>query len=89
MISDWGRLYFTFGSGKATPKLYGGIDLHELAAKRMPLRSLQRKLGRVNSAQTEGRRGSKGQEFGGPEGSRHARVEVSVTRIAQDLRLES
>lgn len=88
VISDGRRLYFTLGDGQGTPKVYGGIDLKDLGVKTMATRQLQRKLVLVTPP---GRRSrdSAAADFGGPERSRHARVEVSVTRIAQDLPLGS
>lgn len=86
VISDGRRLYFTLGTGKGPAKVYGGIDLQDLEAPRKAFGRLQWKLALVESG---GRaRGSRPGDFGSPEGSRHARVEVSVTRIAQDLPLD-
>lgn len=86
VISDGRRLYFTLRTGKGPAKVYGGIDLQDLGAPRMPLGRLQRKLALVEPPDGSGRSSRPG-DFGSPEGSRHARVEVSVTRIAQDLPL--
>lgn len=80
IIGDGSKLYFSLGSGKATPKLYGGVDLREFSnLKRGGLR-LQGQLSRLKTAS----HGSSSL-FGQPEGSRHSRVEVSITRIARDL----
>lgn len=86
VIGDGRRLYFTLGDGSNPPKVYGGIDLQDLVGEAMAIRRLGRKLVLVEP-RGERSREPLGGGFGGPEGSRHARVEVSVTRIAQDLPL--
>lgn len=77
LIRD-GRLHMTLGMGKGAPKVYGGIDLRKLASGKTSTGELQRALRHV----------AHGDERGGPEGNTHARVEISITRIAQELRLE-
>lgn len=84
VIGDGRRLYFTVGAGGSPPKVYGDLDLRELDASRKSSRALERELAHPKPSASSGT----SQEFGGPEGSRHARVEVSITRIARDLRLE-
>jgi hypothetical protein len=86
MIGDGRRLYFTLGAGVGPPKVYGGIDLEDLKEPKRAARS-RPKLRLVKPATSPGG-GSGAVDFGGPEGSRHTRVEISVTRIAQDLPLE-
>jgi DNA-binding transcriptional MerR regulator len=87
VIGDARRLYFTLGAGGGPPKVYGGIDLEDLKGPSGAARS-RRKMRLVKPATTP--RGSSGtDDFGGPEGSRHTRVEISVTRIAQDLPLDA
>jgi len=74
IISDGERLYFLLGGTTAKPKLFGGIDFQRLAAgdhKRLAPQELR----------------PRGDGFGGPEGSRYARLEVDVTRLAKDLPL--
>jgi len=85
VIGNGRRLYFTLGASGSPPKVYGDLDLRELDASRMSSRALERALARPKPSARSGT----SQQFGGPEGSRHARVEVSITRIARDLRLES
>ncbi len=82
VIGDGPRLYFTLAIGGSSPKVYGGIDLRELMSSKKGPRALERVLARGKAVN-----GESGDEFGGPEGSKHARVEVSVTGIARDLRL--
>ena len=81
VVSDGHQLFFTLGVGKAAPKVFGGIDLSE-SVDTSP-RSLARKLGVVEAKSV------RGGGFGLPEGSRHVRLEVSITRLAQDLPIGS
>lgn len=74
IIKD-GRLYLTLGTAKDTPKVYGGIDLKKLGTEKKSAGALQRALGH----------GADGDLGEGPG----ARVELSITRIAQELRLEA
>jgi DNA-binding transcriptional MerR regulator len=83
VIADGRRLYFTLRAGKAPAKVFGGLDLRALGSSRKSSRALAREIDIVDAL---GDRRS--EDFGGPERSRHARVEVSITRIAQDLRLQ-
>lgn len=87
VIGDGRRLYFTLGAGAGPPKVYGGIDLAELKEPEGAGRS-RPKLRLVKPARPTGGATAAG-DFGGPEGSRHTRVEISVTRIAQDLPLDA
>jgi len=84
IIGDGARLYFSLGTGGSTKKVYGGIDLREPASSKKGLRALERDLARPKALAPSATSGG----FGGPEGSRQARVELSVTRIAQELRLD-
>ena len=87
VISDARRLYFTLGATGGPPKVYGGIDLDRLKEGTTAVGS-RPKLRLVKPAAAPAR-GSGADAFGGPEGSRHTRVEISVTRIAQDLPLDA
>ena len=87
VIGDGRRLYFTLGVGGRAAKVYGGIDLDALKARMKEGASVRPKLKLVKSEGT-GSDGSEAGEFGGPERSRHTRVEISITRIAQDLPLD-
>lgn len=84
VIADGRRLYFTLRAGKAPAKVFGGLDLRGLGSSRKTLGALERELARSGKRESSGAT----HDFGGPEGSRHARVEVSITRIARDLRLQ-
>jgi len=82
VVGDGPLLYFTLAVAGSSPKIDGGIDLRELSFPKKGARVLERALAKLLN-------GGKGNGFGGPEGSKHARVEVSVTGIAKDLRLDS
>lgn len=87
VIGDGRRLYFTLGAGAGPPKVYGGIDLNAL----QELKSIARSRAKLRLAKPAppARRASDAGGFGGPERSRHTRVEISVTRVAQDLPLDA
>jgi hypothetical protein len=76
IISDGERLYFSLSSKNKRPKLFGGINFPQLA-------SGGRK--RVSEREANVMKGG----FGGPEGSRYARIEINVTQLAKDLPLEA
>lgn len=90
LVSDGQLLYFSLGVEDGIPKLFGGLDFHSLSTKNL-------KPGTHRKAKTAVNEIGKGvtpkpatllSEFGGPEGSKHARIEISVTRIAKDLPLD-
>lgn len=88
IISDGRRLYFSLGTTTAAPKVFGGLDFRGLATgKTKPGARRKEKItahdlgSGVNAAATSPT------EFGGPEGSKHARIEISVTGIAKNLPL--
>lgn len=84
VIIKEGRLYLTLGTAKNAPKVYGGVDLKKLDRKKGSAGDLQRALApRKPSGQKVGH-GTNGELWESPV----ARVELSVTRIAQELRLE-
>jgi DNA-binding transcriptional MerR regulator len=89
IISDGRRLYFSLRTGSGGPKLFGGLDFRDLATQKGKPETLRK-----------GKTGTKEQgtgeiphseisaaNFGGLEGSKHARIEISVTQIAKDLPL--
>lgn len=76
IISDGECLYFTLGLRGQQPRLFGGIDFRRMTKKGGRPRVSERELRSV-------------EKFGGPEGSRYARVEIDVTRLARDLPLAS
>jgi DNA-binding transcriptional MerR regulator len=89
IISDGRLLYFSLGVGAGDRKLFGGLDFHSLATrKKKPTTIRKEKItAKEFGKEVTPRPASPASEFGGPEGSRHARIEISVTRIAKDLPL--
>ena len=87
IISD-GRLYLSLGTGKDVPKVYGGIDLRRITSGKATIGDLQRALIPLPFPKPPRRRGRNGEGLGTPNGGMHARVEISITSIAQELRLE-
>ena len=81
LIRD-GRLYLSLGMGKDVPQVYGGIELRKVTSGKASLGDLQRALVPLPFPKQTRRHGANG------NGSPHARVEISITRIAQELRLE-
>ena len=84
VIADGGRLYFTLAAAGSPARLFGGVDLQEVAASHLSARVLDRDLSDKTTPLK--RSGSKG--FGGPEGSRFLRLELSVTELARALDLD-
>jgi len=84
IISDEARLYFTLAQAGSTPKVYGGLDLREVASSEMRPRDLDRALAQAKAPEPKPTPSG----LGGPEGSRWVRLEVSLTRIARELGLE-
>ena len=85
VILKEGRLYLTLGMGKSTPKVYGGVELKKLGRdKSRKAGDLQRALVLRTSSGRKTGHGVNG-EFGE---SSVARVEMSITRMVQELRLE-
>jgi DNA-binding transcriptional MerR regulator len=90
IISDGRQLYFSLGVGAGDRKLFGGLDFHSLATKKIKPTTIRKGKIASNEFGKEVTRkpASLASEFGGPEGSKHARIEISVTRIAKDLPLD-
>lgn len=76
IVGDGSILYFSLGVGTASPKLFGGIPIDQIQADREP----QGRLQALSTTETRA--------FGGPEGSRFGRLELSVTEVARDLALD-
>jgi len=87
LITD-GRLYLSLGTGKALPKMYGGIELRRLASEKTSIGELQRALGPLPSPKRTRRHISNRAGLDTMDGETRARVEISITSIAQELRLE-
>jgi len=90
IISDGRQLYFSLGTGVGNPKLYGGLDFHGLATKKVKpgMRRKEKIIANEIGGGVIPKPTAPASEFGGPEGSKHARIEISVTRIAKDLPLD-
>jgi hypothetical protein len=84
VIADGGGLYFTLAAAGSPARLFGGVDLQDVAASNLSARVLDRDLSGKTTPPK--RSGSKG--FGGPEGSRFLRLELSVTELARALDLD-
>jgi DNA-binding transcriptional MerR regulator len=84
LITD-GCLYMSLRALNDAPSLYGGIDLHALGRRKLSPKALERVLARSSFPIRTRRAGPNG---GGPDRETPARLEVSVTRVAQELRLE-
>jgi DNA-binding transcriptional MerR regulator len=90
IISDGRRIYFSLGVGTGTPKLFGGLDFQNIAIRKAKpkmsgkVKTLIEEIGNGKTLKPT----TLPTEFGGPEGSKHARIEISVTRIAKDLPLD-
>lgn len=72
IISDGQTIYFSLGSVGAAPKLFGGVPIDTTG---------QAQIERVRARR-------QAEAFGGPEGSRFARTELSVTTVAQALSID-
>jgi hypothetical protein len=90
IISDGRQLYFSLGVSAGDRKLFGGLDFHSLATKKIKPATFRKGKIAANEFGKEvtHKPASPASEFGGPEGSKHARIEISVTRIAKDLPLD-
>ena len=88
VIGDGRRLYFTLAASARPPKVYGGIDLEDLRVTTKPPGRPRPRLRSIKPAAAS-RVAAVPTGFGGPEGSRHTRLEISITRIAQDLPIDA
>lgn len=91
IISDGRRLYFSLGTAAAAPKIFGGLDFRGLATGKVKpgARRREKIVARDFGMGVTVEPTFPPTEFGGPEGSKHARIEISVTRIAKDLPLDA
>lgn len=78
IISDGQTLYFSLGAPGQNPKLFGGVPLDHVAGNGKAWK------GRIDPVQS---RATRTGNFGGPEHSQFARLELSVTAIANALPL--
>ena len=87
ILSDGRFLYFSLGRAAAVPKLFGGVDIRTItSAGKGKIAPAIREISHSRAARRP--RASGPGDFGTPEGSKHTRVEVSVTRIVQGLPLD-
>ena len=82
ILTDAGRLYFSLGVEGGKPKIYGGIDFSVLTSSTQTRRrSKSRRQGKpardLVAVRAE------------PEDEAKARIEISVTRIAKELKFEA
>ena len=92
VVGDGRFLYVSIASAlDDAPKVFGGIDLQSFRVDAPDLENLERgsqlmkPLATDRAADPDHAADPGSSAFGGPEGSRHWRVEISLTRIAQDL----
>ncbi|MDQ2760677.1 MAG: hypothetical protein M3Y17_09695 [Actinomycetota bacterium] len=75
IISDGHFIFFALGPAGRNPKLFGGVSIEDVAGNAgAQLRTVE-----AQNAKSA---------FGGPEGSRFSRTEISLTAIAQSLPLD-
>lgn len=74
IVSDGQSIYFSLGKPGDDPKLFGGVPLEP--ADGAPEQIAVREIDETSTG------------FGGPEGSRFARLELSVTAVAQALPID-
>ena len=85
VISDGRSLHVSLGTGLGSPRIFGPIDLQTLRDDESALEDLERGFPLDEWSPGDGVDSRDSRSFGGPEGSQHWRVEISVTRLAQDL----
>jgi hypothetical protein len=84
IVSDGETIFFSLtGSSRAT-KLFGGIELSQITGDNPASISITA----ARRARPQSGNGASGDKFGGPEGSRFTRFELSVTQTARSLPLE-
>jgi hypothetical protein len=79
ILSDGEQLIFTLGLPGKNPRMFGGVDVRKLRLEKGAVRGVPRQF-----MERTGKRNLEG-SFGGVEGSKHLRLEMSVTQIAKDL----
>lgn len=79
ILSDGKTIYFSLAGAGNDPRVFGGIPLEQLSG------DAAGRDGRVNIFRADGSRESN--SLGGPEPSKFARLELSVTAVARSLPL--
>ena len=82
IVSDGSTIYFSLGQAGSDARLFGGIAIAQITGDK-PASIRAATIGARPVGKGAGANG-----FGGPEGSRFVRLELSVTEIARDLALE-
>lgn len=86
VLSDGRSIFFSLGVAGAQAKLFGGISVEEaITGERGWDRMLRSAPGGSKKPASNGADPS---AFGGPERSRFARLELSVTEVARDLTID-
>lgn len=81
ILSDGRSIFFSLGQVGHRAKLFGGIPLHDTDAG-------DNRRYRMLTVRSPNAKNADDVTFGGPEQSRFARLELSVTQVARDLPLE-
>jgi len=79
LVKDGEQLFFLLAAGTGPAKLFGPLDFRKFGARR-PL-PVPRRIHELSPRTSQ-------EGLGGPEGSKEARIEVSVTEVAKGLRLD-
>lgn len=79
LVKDGEQLFFLLAAGGKPAKLFGPLDFTKFGVRR-PLPA-PRRIAELTPR-------TAGEGLGGPEGSKEARIEVSVTEVAKGLRLD-
>ena len=86
VLSDGRSIFFSLGVTGAQAKLFGGISVEDAIAGE---RGWDGKLRSApGSSKERASNGADPRAFGGPERSRFARLELSVTEVARDLPID-
>jgi DNA-binding transcriptional MerR regulator len=80
ILSDGQLVYFALYGQRDSPRLFGGIPLKSLTDNAAS--------GAPESHHLAADRGGDAREFGGPEGSHFARMELNVNAVARSLQLD-
>lgn len=79
LVKDGEQLFFLLAARTGPTRLFGPLDFSKFGARRPPF--VPRRIPELRT-----RLPHKG--LGGPEGSREARIEISVSEVAKGLRLD-
>lgn len=79
LVKDGEQLVFLLGARSKPARLFGPLDFTKFGLRRPP--PVPRRIQEMTSRTPR-------EGLGGPEGSREARIEVSVTEVAKGLRLD-